>query len=74
MIAGELYRPDDPELVAARARARRLEFRYNHTPPDEPGERRHILEDLFGEGGPTAAARGVVVLVSLKRGMVAVSL
>jgi maltose O-acetyltransferase len=51
MIAGELYRPDDPELVAARARARRLEFRYNHTPPDEPGERRHILEDLFGSIG-----------------------
>jgi maltose O-acetyltransferase len=51
MISGELYRPDDPELVAARARARRLEFMYNHTPPDQSGERTDILHDLFGSIG-----------------------
>lgn len=51
MIAGEPYRPDDPELVAARQRARSLEFRYNHTPPERPEVRREILQDLLGSVG-----------------------
>jgi maltose O-acetyltransferase len=51
MISGELYRPGDPELVTARARARSLEFQYNHTPPDQPRERRRLLGELFGTVG-----------------------
>ena len=35
MVSGKPYLSSDPELVAARARARSLEFRFNHTPPEE---------------------------------------
>ena len=31
MIAGALYRPGDPELVAERAASQRLQLRYNKT-------------------------------------------
>ncbi len=51
MISGELYLPADPELAAARARARDLEFRFNHTPPGEPERRLAILRQLFGSTG-----------------------
>ena len=51
MISGQPYRPGDPELVAARARARSLEFRYNHTPPEERDERQRVLHELFGTLG-----------------------
>jgi maltose O-acetyltransferase len=51
MIAGELYAPGDPELVAARARARSLEFRFNHTPPERADERDRILRELLGTVG-----------------------
>lgn len=51
MIAGEPYRPGDPELTAVRAWARSLTFRYNHTPPEQDAERRAILRDLFGSSG-----------------------
>lgn len=51
MISGELYLSEDPELVAARARARALTFRFNHTPPDRPEERSAILRELFGSTG-----------------------
>ena len=47
MLAGELYDPLDPELVAARERARDLCQR--STPPAKPrhDERRRILRELF---------------------------
>ncbi len=51
MIAGEPYRPDDPELVAGRIRARSLEFRYNHTPPELADERLRLLHELLGSIG-----------------------
>jgi len=51
MISGELYLPSDPELTAARARARSLEFRFNHTPPEQAAERTAILRDLLGSTG-----------------------
>ncbi len=35
MVAGEPYDPDDPELVAARRRARALTSEYNDTDPGE---------------------------------------
>jgi maltose O-acetyltransferase len=51
MLAGELYSASDPELVAARARARELISRYNATLPDDGGERRALLAELIGELG-----------------------
>jgi maltose O-acetyltransferase len=51
MLAGALYDPLDPELVAGRERARSLCAALNATREgDEPGRRR-ILRDLFGAGG-----------------------
>jgi maltose O-acetyltransferase len=51
MLAGELYDPLDPELCAARERARELCRALNDTQESQQGERRRILEDLFGAGG-----------------------
>lgn len=54
MLAGQLYDPGDPELVAARARARDLCQDLNATREAQQAERRKILRDLFGAGGETA--------------------
>ena len=54
MLAGELYDPLDPELTAARGRARDLCEALNDTRESEQGERRRILVDLFGSGGDSA--------------------
>jgi len=51
MLAGELYDPLDPELVAARERARDLCWDLNATRDADREERRRILRDLFGQGG-----------------------
>ena len=51
MIAGELYDALDPELVAARERARDLCHALNQTRDSQQDERRRILGDLFGTGG-----------------------
>jgi maltose O-acetyltransferase len=51
MLAGELYDPFDPELVAARARARDLCQSLNATREAQQEERRRILHMLFGKGG-----------------------
>jgi maltose O-acetyltransferase len=51
MLAGELYDPLDPELVAARGRARDLCQALNGTRESQQAERRGILRELFGEGG-----------------------
>jgi len=53
MVAGELYDPFDPELVAARVRARDLCQDLNATRESDEAERRRILRDLFGKGGDT---------------------
>ncbi|HEX6987271.1 MAG TPA: maltose acetyltransferase domain-containing protein, partial [Planctomycetaceae bacterium] len=53
MLAGELYDPLDPELVAARARARDLCQDLNATREGQQEERRRILRELFGAGGET---------------------
>ena len=53
MLAGELYDPLDPELVAARERARDLCQDLNATREAEQEARRRILIDLFGKGGET---------------------
>ena len=51
MLAGELYDPLDPELVAGRVRARDLCQALNGTREGELDERRRILRALFGGGG-----------------------
>jgi maltose O-acetyltransferase len=53
MLAGELYDPMDPELVAGRVRARDLCQDLNATREAEQDRRREILRQLFGAGGDT---------------------
>jgi len=56
MLRGELYRPDDPELLAGQTRAAALLDRYNATRHDEQDEREALLRVLLGSVGD-----GVVV-------------
>ena len=53
MLAGELYDPFDPDLVAGRERARDLCQTLNATREAEVDARRKILRELFGAGGDT---------------------
>jgi maltose O-acetyltransferase len=53
MLAGELYNPLDPELIAARERARNLCRLLNASREDQREERRRVLGELFGAGGST---------------------
>lgn len=53
MLAGELYDPFDPHLVAARERARDLCQALNATREGQQERRRGILVELFGRGGDT---------------------
>lgn len=55
MLAGEPYDPLDPELVAARDRARDLCRALNGTREAEHDERRRILRELFRSGGDTVS-------------------
>jgi len=54
MLAGEPYDPLDPELVAARERARDLCHALNATRARDVEVRRRILRELFGKGGDSA--------------------
>lgn len=51
MVAGELYRPSDPELVAARLRARSLTYAFNQSQPGERDRRDRIMRELFAAIG-----------------------
>ena len=53
MLTGELYNALDPDLVAARERARDLCQALNQTRESERELRRSLLRDLFGAGGDT---------------------
>ncbi len=53
MLAGALYDPNDPELVAARTRARDLCWTLNATREADEAARRATLRALFGAGGDT---------------------
>jgi maltose O-acetyltransferase len=53
MLAGELYNALDPELIAARTRARELCQLLNATSETEQDARRRILIELIGKGGDT---------------------
>jgi hypothetical protein len=63
MLRGELYRPDDPELLAAQERCAGLLDRYNATRHDE---REALLGELLGSVGA-----GAVVTRDLSAGVVA---
>jgi maltose O-acetyltransferase len=54
MVAGELYRASDPELVEARRRARELTALFNSTPQDDGGRRLELMQELFAEVGEDA--------------------
>lgn len=51
MLAGDLYRADDPELVALARRALLLCEEYNRSSVAAPDERRRILRELLGAVG-----------------------
>ncbi|HMM77587.1 MAG TPA: sugar O-acetyltransferase [Gammaproteobacteria bacterium] len=55
MLAGDLYDPLDPELSAARERARELCRALNETREADRDGRRRILQQLFGSGGDTVS-------------------
>ncbi|RJG08509.1 sugar O-acetyltransferase [Massilia cavernae] len=49
MVAGELYDPADPELAAARQRARELTTLLNNSPEGAPSQRTRIIGELLGK-------------------------
>lgn len=59
MLAGELYRSADPELVADIRRAQRLLVRYNATSEEEPDKRTALLRELLGSCGDGAVIKPV---------------
>lgn len=56
MIAGEVYDPGDPELVAEQASAKAWMVRYNAALAASPAERRALLSERLG-----AVGEGVVI-------------
>lgn len=54
MLSGELYLASDPELAAARRKARRLTRAYNATTEEEIERRAELLKELFGAIGRRA--------------------
>ena len=57
MLAGELYRSADPQLVADIRRAQRLLLRYNATSVDETDVRTEVLRQLLGSVGDGTVIR-----------------
>jgi maltose O-acetyltransferase len=54
MLAGELYRADDPELTRDRTRARELAGRFNASSPHDEDSRHSLLAELLGSLGDDA--------------------
>lgn len=57
MLAGELYRADDPQLAAEFQAAQRLAERYNRLDPGDGAQRHAALEGLFGAIGRDCEVR-----------------
>jgi len=57
MLAGDLYRADDPELAEASLRARQLEERFNRSAPEDSAGRRAVLQELLGAIGTDTEIR-----------------
>jgi maltose O-acetyltransferase len=55
MLAGELYRADDPELVAERRRCQALLRGFNDEPDEE--KRSRLLRELLGRAGKGAVVQ-----------------
>ncbi|SDI00590.1 maltose O-acetyltransferase [Alteribacillus persepolensis] len=51
MLAGEMYWPEDPELIEERQQARKFTRLLNKTTEIEDEERQRIIEQLFGSFG-----------------------
>lgn len=62
MVAGEMYRPDDPELVRARIQARKLVKMFNETAEEEIEKREKFLSELLGATGEKFTWNRVSVL------------
>ena len=60
MLAGQPYRPGDPELVAMREAAQTRQAAYNATTLADREARAPLLEALFGAVGPGCAIRAPV--------------
>jgi len=54
MLRGDLYLASDPELVAARVRARRLWAELNRSDPEDGALRARVLRELLGAVGERA--------------------
>ena len=54
MLAGELYRADDPELARERLRARELTASFNASDPGDELGRRSLLGELLGSMSDSA--------------------
>ena len=57
MVAGDLYRSDDPDVAVAHRRAVRLVDRLNDTPVDQPEQRWGVLNELLGSIGAGSVIR-----------------
>ncbi len=57
MLAGELYRGDDADLVTAHLRAQEILARFNSTSADAADERRTLLTTLFERFGDGSVLR-----------------
>ncbi|GAA3757464.1 sugar O-acetyltransferase [Plantactinospora mayteni] len=57
MLAGDLYRADDPELAALIRRAALLVQRYNSTAADQPERYEALLRELLGAVGDRVVVR-----------------
>ena len=57
MLAGELYRPDDPEIQADSAATKAWLERFNASLAASPAERRALLMDRLAKVGDGAAIR-----------------
>ncbi|RNL63752.1 sugar O-acetyltransferase [Nocardioides marmoriginsengisoli] len=57
MLAGEPYFADDPELIAASLRARRLTAEYDAVAPGDRERAREVLVELLGSVGDEVSIR-----------------
>ena len=60
MLAGDLYRGDDPELVAEMRRAMVLTKRFNDSDPRDADDRRSLLAELLGSVGEEVEIRAPI--------------
>lgn len=51
MHRGELYMPDDPEIVAEQVRCLDRLYEYNSTRPTEADKREKLLSEMFAQIG-----------------------